>query len=171
MRASGIVEAETASNARAGVGHGLIGLEVDFRVLDRAPDPLNEDIVPPSALAFHEHGDLSLLQCIREVHGGELGTLIRVEHVGLAMTGKHSRSATGVASLPSEGLLNIELVVALTSAFRHPEKHIIDDIAADRLADLASERQAAPWSPSRPRAKADIERCSASLAKATSPRK
>lgn len=40
------------ADASAGLGHGLVGMEIDLLVFDRAPKPLNEDVVPPSALAF-----------------------------------------------------------------------------------------------------------------------
>ncbi len=49
-----------------------VGLEVDFFVFDRTPEPLNEHLVAPRALAIHRDVDLSLLQHRREVDGGKL---------------------------------------------------------------------------------------------------
>lgn len=48
------------------LGDAVVGPEVDLLVLDRSPQPLDEDVVPPGALAVHADGDLGLGE-----HGGE----------------------------------------------------------------------------------------------------
>ncbi len=45
MRASDVVEGQIAADASAGLGHGLVGVEVDLLVFDRPPEPLDEDVV------------------------------------------------------------------------------------------------------------------------------
>ena len=75
MWASGVVKGQISANADAGLGHSLVGVELDFLVFDRTPEPLNEDIVPPRALAIHRDGDLRLLQHVGEGDGGELRSL------------------------------------------------------------------------------------------------
>jgi len=44
--AARIVEGKVASEPRAGVGHGVVLVKIDLFVLDRAPEPLDEDVVP-----------------------------------------------------------------------------------------------------------------------------
>ncbi len=62
MWASAIVKGQISTNADAGFGHGLVGVEVDLLVFDRPPKAFHEDIVPPSALAIHRDGDFGFLQ-------------------------------------------------------------------------------------------------------------
>lgn len=81
MWASGIVKGQIAADANSGLGHGLVGVEVDLLLSDRTPEPLDEDIVPPRALAVHRDGDLRLLQHGGEVDGGELRTLDALQFV------------------------------------------------------------------------------------------
>jgi len=75
MWASAIVKGQIAADASAGLGHCFIGVEVDFLVFDRTPEPLDEDVVPPRTLAIHRDGDFRLLRHRREVHRGELRAL------------------------------------------------------------------------------------------------
>src|SRR5215210_5319113 len=65
-----IVEGQVSSDRRACVADGVVGPERDLPVLDRAPQPLDEDVVPPGALAVHADGDPSLEQHPREVVTG-----------------------------------------------------------------------------------------------------
>lgn len=68
MWASAVVEAQISADGSAGLGYGLVGVEIDLLVFDRPPEPLDEDIIPSRALAVHRDGDLSFLQHRREVH-------------------------------------------------------------------------------------------------------
>lgn len=72
----------------AGLGHGFVGVEIDLLISDRAPEPLDEHVVAPCALAVHRDFNLGLLQHRREADGGELRSLVRIEYVGLAIPGK-----------------------------------------------------------------------------------
>lgn len=38
------------ANADAGLGHSLVGVEVDLLIFDRPPEPLDEHVVPPVPL-------------------------------------------------------------------------------------------------------------------------
>lgn len=51
---------------------------MDFFVFERPPDPLDKDIVPPSALAIHRDADFGLLQHRREVDRGELRSVLKM---------------------------------------------------------------------------------------------
>jgi len=53
-------------------------MEVNFFVLDRLPKPLDEDVVPPAALAIHADLDAMLLEQADEGRTGELAALVRV---------------------------------------------------------------------------------------------
>jgi len=88
MWASAIVKGQISANAGTGLGHGFVCVEIEFLVFDRPPEPLDEDIVPPCALAVHRDRDVSLLQDGREVDGGELRSLVCVEDIGLAVSDK-----------------------------------------------------------------------------------
>lgn len=72
MWASAIVEVQISTDASAGLGHGLVGVEIDLLVFDRPPEPLDEDIIPPCTLAIHRDFNPGLLQHRREVDGGKL---------------------------------------------------------------------------------------------------
>ena len=63
------------------------GSEIDLLVLDRPPEPLDEDVVAPGTLAVHADGDAGLVQHAGEVVAGEPRALIGVEDLGPAMAG------------------------------------------------------------------------------------
>lgn len=65
-----IEEGEVSGEAGPHVGDALLAVEVDLFVLDRAPEPFDEDVVPPAALAVH--ADLNL---VRAQHGADIGAL------------------------------------------------------------------------------------------------
>ena len=46
-----IIEVEVFSKRGASLGQGFVGLEIHLLVFDRAPQPLDEHVVPPTALA------------------------------------------------------------------------------------------------------------------------
>lgn len=74
-------------------------MEIDLLTFNRPPESFDhcpagaayiraEDIVPPRAFSVHLDGNFRLLQHRHEVGGCELGTLIRVEDIGLTIAGK-----------------------------------------------------------------------------------
>ena len=88
MRTPSVVEGEIAADRVPRLGHAGIGAEVDFLVLDRPPEALNEDVVALGALAIHADGDLGSLQHLDEVNRGELAALVGVENVRPAVAGQ-----------------------------------------------------------------------------------
>ena len=50
MWASAIVKGQISANADASFGHVLVGVEVDFFVFDRTPEPFDDHVVPPRPL-------------------------------------------------------------------------------------------------------------------------
>src|SRR5216683_820061 len=60
----------------------------DFLVFEAAPQPLDENVVMPGALAVHADRDVGVEKHAGEGSTGELAALIGVEDLGLAMVGK-----------------------------------------------------------------------------------
>ena len=79
-----IVERDVTTDEVLGLGADLVGPQIDLFVLDRSPEPLDEYVVAPGALAVHadlnavplEHGD--------ERPIGELRALIGIEYLGVS---------------------------------------------------------------------------------------
>src|SRR5688500_20133202 len=87
MRSAAIIEAEISADRGAGLGDRVVSSEVDLLVLDRSPEPLDENVVAPRTLAVHADGDAGLVQHAGEVVAGELRALIGVEDLRPAMAG------------------------------------------------------------------------------------
>jgi len=85
VRATLIKELEIARQRGPDVGHRLVGAAVDLLVLDRAPQPLDEHVVPPAALAVHADLDLSSPENVQELGARELTALVGVEDLGTAV--------------------------------------------------------------------------------------
>ena len=47
MGPAAVVEGQVAADRSPGVGDGIVGAQVDLFILDRSPEPLEEDVVPP----------------------------------------------------------------------------------------------------------------------------
>ena len=75
MRTKAVVEMEVPADRRNGVADTLIGLQVNFLVLHAAPQPLDEHIVSPAALAIHADLDTCDLQNISKGDTGEPAAL------------------------------------------------------------------------------------------------
>ena len=82
MRAVVIVEIEKATNAGASLPHNIIGVQIDFLVLERAPETLDENVVCESAFTVHTDLYFPLKQHAGEVIGRKLRALIRIENLG-----------------------------------------------------------------------------------------
>src|SRR3954470_21656276 len=57
MGAPSIVEVQITAHRSASLADRVVGPEVHLLVLDRSPEPLDEDVVAPGALAIHADGD------------------------------------------------------------------------------------------------------------------
>src|SRR5450631_4735971 len=88
MRSSAIVEVEVTPDRCARLGRGVVSSEIHLLVLDATPQPLDEDVVPPGALAVHADSDPIFDQHAGECRAGELAALIRVEDFRLAVASK-----------------------------------------------------------------------------------
>src|SRR5258705_995290 len=88
MGASAIVEIEIPPDRAAGVRQAVVGAKIDLLVLDRTPQALDEDVVPPRALAVHADLDVVRRQRASERRTRELRALIRIEDLRLAVLGQ-----------------------------------------------------------------------------------
>src|SRR6266498_1470890 len=85
MGPSSVVEVEIPADRMSRLADGFVGPQIDLLVFDAAPQPLDEDVVPPGALAVHADGDGVFDQHAGEGRPRELATLIRVEDLRLAV--------------------------------------------------------------------------------------
>jgi hypothetical protein len=67
---------------------GLEGVQMDAFVLQRPPEPLDEDIVHPAFPAVHAYLDLGCSQYTDEGIAGEVAALTAIADIGLAETGQ-----------------------------------------------------------------------------------
>src|SRR6202167_3810566 len=80
-----VVEAQPAADATARLRDRGVSLDVDFLVLQAAPQPLDENVVEVTAFAIHADADTAGRQHAGERGTGELHALIRVENFGRTM--------------------------------------------------------------------------------------
>ena len=88
MRPLAVVELQIPTDRGARLADAVIGPEVDLLVFDRAPEPLDEDVVAPRSLAVHADGDGLRQQQAGELGAGELAALVRVEDLRPAVLGE-----------------------------------------------------------------------------------
>lgn len=87
MWTSRVVEREIAPEASGGRRDRVVGVQIDLLILERAPESLDEDVVPPAALAVHADADAVLQEEAGKRRAGKLGALICVEDLGPSMRG------------------------------------------------------------------------------------
>src|SRR2546427_244806 len=80
-----VVEFEVGGDAAARLRHVLVGLEINFLVLETAPQPLHEDVVGEPAAAVHADRDAVGVQHTSKASVGELAALVGVEDLGLPL--------------------------------------------------------------------------------------
>ncbi|AOU97832.1 hypothetical protein BI364_07510 [Acidihalobacter yilgarnensis] len=62
MRLASVVEVKVTGQDLASTGDGIVAMQVDLLVLDRLPEPFDEDVVPPAPFAIHADLDRLLLE-------------------------------------------------------------------------------------------------------------
>jgi hypothetical protein len=89
MGPSGIVEAvDISADGGPCLRDTGVGPQIHLLVFDGPPQALDEEVVSPGAFPIHADLDLVLEQQAGEGDAGELGALIGVEDLGLAISGK-----------------------------------------------------------------------------------
>ena len=112
MRALVVVEMEVAvQRAPQLVTIGEVA-GVDQFVLERPPQPFDEDVVERPAAAVHADANLAAGECAGEVVGGELRALIGVEDLGLAEAKRPVQRRQTAARFQGVGQLPTEHVAA-----------------------------------------------------------
>ena len=82
MRSPRVVELDPPADAGAGVGSRGVLRQVDLLIFERAPQPLDEDVIHPAALAVHRDLDPGVLEPVGEGQACELAPLVGVEDLG-----------------------------------------------------------------------------------------
>jgi hypothetical protein len=85
MGPPGVVEIEVPSEASLGAVNRVVGAKIDFFVLDRAPDPLDEYVVQSRHFTVHADRYATGLQGARAVVTHQLVPLVDVEDLRLAV--------------------------------------------------------------------------------------
>ena len=86
MRSPRIVEGEVPADSSARRRDGLVAMQVHLFVLHGLPQPFDEHIVTPAALAIHADTDAVFLEQSGERCAGELAAPIGVEERRPAIT-------------------------------------------------------------------------------------
>jgi len=103
MRALIVVKVEIALQRREEIESGGKVAGIDQFVLERTPQPFDENIVEGAATAIHADQDATLLERGQELAGGELRTLIGIPDFGLAEAERALERGQAEASLHSVG--------------------------------------------------------------------
>src|SRR5208282_3375635 len=88
MRAAAIVEVEITANGAPRLANAAISPQIDLLVFHAAPEPLDEDVVPPGPFPVHADGDAVPCEHAGEGLARELAALIGIEDVRLAVLGQ-----------------------------------------------------------------------------------
>jgi hypothetical protein len=109
VRTPAIVKGDPRADAGVRVTAVDVALEVDVLMLERAPQPFDEDVVHPAAAAIHRDAHTGGYQHAGEGCAGELAALIGVEDLRLAearqsfLQGRDAkRGIHGVGQPPSQ---------------------------------------------------------------------
>lgn len=76
-----IVIFDPSADAKPGLRSGLEGMEIDALILQRAPKPLDKNIVKPASASVHGQADAGVTQELCEPRTSELTALIGIEDV------------------------------------------------------------------------------------------
>ncbi len=76
---------QVGRDSLAGLGHALIGFEIDLLILEAAPEPFDKDVVAEPPATVHADGNSVVTQHAGEVLVGELATLVGVEDIGVPL--------------------------------------------------------------------------------------
>src|SRR5580704_4227496 len=107
MRSSSIVEGEIPADRTSRLGDALVGMQINFLVLDAFPQSLDEHVIPPCPFAIHADGD-----AVAGQHAGERRTreLLRCDEFYFEATfcDLFSKTGYGHASWKGFAYSNVE---------------------------------------------------------------
>ena len=87
MRAFAVVEPYPVIDGPLGLETVIDFVQIDCLLLQRSPEPLNEDVVQIAAPPIHRNFDIGLRECLDLIRARVLATLIRIHDLGLAIFG------------------------------------------------------------------------------------
>src|SRR5271166_5340681 len=79
-----VIKVQIPADRGACPGDAAVSSKIDLLVFDRAPDPLDEDVVAPSPFAVHADRDGIVGQQAGERGAGELAALVGIENAIIA---------------------------------------------------------------------------------------
>src|SRR4051812_42130481 len=79
-------EVQIASDRCASLADAVVGSQIHLLVFDAAPQPLDEDVIPPRTLAVHADRNAVVGEYAGEGRAGELRALVGIEDVRPAVT-------------------------------------------------------------------------------------
>ena len=119
MRTLAVVEGEILGQADRQFAHCGIAIQIHILVLDASPETLDEDVVKGTAPPIHADDDILAFQGTREGLAGELGALIAIEQLWLAIGAQGTLQAVyaedrfqAVADAPAEDSAGIPVDAA-----------------------------------------------------------
>ena len=74
-----IIEPEISLDSRSRLRYRFVVLQIHLLVLERSPQPLDEDVVPAASATIHANSDVPRRSFARELLTGELHPLVAVE--------------------------------------------------------------------------------------------
>ena len=89
MRALRVVEVEILRQLLFRIADAFVGMKINVVILHHPPQPFDEHIVDPAALAVHADADAIVLEDAGEFCTGELTPLVGVEDLRFAILGDH----------------------------------------------------------------------------------
>src|SRR5450631_4232385 len=90
MGPSSVIKVEIPADRMSRLANAFVGPQVHLLVFDAAPQPLDEDVVAPCALAVHADRNAVAGEQAGESRAGKLRALVGVEYLRLAVTAKAS---------------------------------------------------------------------------------
>lgn len=81
VRTNAVVAAEVSCQSGPCIGDGVVCPQVDLFVFDAAPQPLDEHVVEPAALAIHADMHTGVLEWVGEGAAGKLAALVGVKYL------------------------------------------------------------------------------------------
>jgi hypothetical protein len=80
MFSGNVVPVEPVCHILGKLGSRFIIVQVDSLILQRAPEPLDEDVVPETPFAVHADSDVPGFEYGRKCFAGKLAALVGVEY-------------------------------------------------------------------------------------------
>jgi hypothetical protein len=88
MGSVAVVKRHVPGNGFSRLRDALVGFQIDLLVFDALPEPLNENVVSPTAFAVHAESDVVGFECLGKFEAGKLASLIAVHDLWCPVFGE-----------------------------------------------------------------------------------